>query len=216
MALPPTMHSCSATLQPSGSLVLATGTFQGEPPAHMPRARHPDPGMDPGRWPPAPGMAGWPGTGTPGLSRGDSLHPDLWLPGRHLAWFPNKHVQQPVIISPGRHPGALGEGCSCTPPPPPMCSVSPTGNARCSGQGKQLALIRSSLNKSKFKAAGEGERLGRAGGHTASPIWQEGFSRNQVQPWATASHHIQLFQLMRQSRGREEGLLPERCSGIYQ
>ena len=119
MALPPTMHSCSATLQPSGSLVLATGTFQGEPPAHTPRARHPDPGMDPGRWPPAPGMAGWPGTGTPGLSRGDSLHPDLWLPGRHLAWFPNKHVQQPVIISPGRHPGALGEGCSCTPPPPP-------------------------------------------------------------------------------------------------
>lgn len=190
MALPPTMHSCSATLQPSGSLVLATGMFQGEPPAHMPRARHPDPGMDPGRWPPAPGMAGWPGTGAPGLSRGDNLHPDLWLPGRHLAWFPNKRAAACHHIT---RKTALGEGCSCTPPPPPMSSVSPTGNARCSGQGKQLALIRSSLNKSKFKAAREGERLGGARGHTASPKWQEGFSRNQVQPWATASHHIQLF-----------------------
>lgn len=132
-ALPPTMHSCSATLQPSGSSVLGTGTLQGKPPAHTPRDRHPDPGMDPGRWPPAPGMASWPGTGAPGLSRGDSLHPDLWLPGRYLAWFPNKYVQQPVIISPGRHPGALGEGCSCTPPQPPMSPVSPTGNAMCSG-----------------------------------------------------------------------------------
>lgn len=136
MALPPTMHSCSATLQPSGSLVLATGMFQGEPPAHMPRARHPDPGMDPGRWPPAPGMAGWPGTGAPGLSRGDNLHPDLWLPGRHLAWFPNKHVQQPVIISPGRQPW---EKAAHAPLPRLPCLLCPPqGMQGVQGRGSNL------------------------------------------------------------------------------
>ena len=32
-ALPPTMHSCSATLQPSEASALGTRTLQGEPPA---------------------------------------------------------------------------------------------------------------------------------------------------------------------------------------
>ena len=103
---------------------------------------HPDPGMDPGRWLPAPGMAGWPRTGAPELSRGVSLHPDLWLPGRHSAWFPNKHVQQPCHHVARKTSPSLGRRCSCTTPLPAMPPVSPIGNARCSGQGMPLAPIR--------------------------------------------------------------------------
>ena len=44
----PSAVSAAPTLQPSGSSVLGTGTLQGKPPAHTPRDRHPDPGMDPG------------------------------------------------------------------------------------------------------------------------------------------------------------------------
>lgn len=162
--------------------MLGTGTLQGEPPAHRPRDRHPDPGMDPGRWPPAPGMARWPGTGGPGLSRGDSLHPDLWLPGRHSAWFPNKYVQQPVIISPGRHPGALGEGCSCTPPPPPCLLCPPQGMQGVQGRGSNLLSSVPHKSSKVLKLHEKGRGWAGPGGTLQAPYGKKGSVETKHSP----------------------------------
>ena len=136
-ALPPTTHGCSATLQPSGASALGTRALQGEPPTTRPGTLTQEWTLRGG--PPAPGVAGWLRTCAPGLSKVVSLHPDLWLPGRHSAWFPNKHatacshVARKTSPSPGRR-------CSCTTPLPPMPPASPhrerrvfrAGEATCS------------------------------------------------------------------------------------
>ena len=110
---------------------------QSLPPTHP--DTHPDPGMDASprvsepHWEVPPGGQAReggvrPGTGAPGLSGRDSLHPDLWLPGRHSAWFPNDHVQQPVATSLGRRPEPWEKAARAA-PPAPRRPVSPTGNA---------------------------------------------------------------------------------------
>ena len=93
-------------------------------------------------------MAGWPRTGAPELSRGVSHHPDLWLPGRHSAWFPNKHVQQPCCHVARKTSPSPGRWCSCT-TPYPLCLLCPPQEMQgVQGRGSHLLQSGSSLNKS--------------------------------------------------------------------